>query len=274
QVDGLNIAAVPLGILRKSLAIIPQDPVLFSGTLRYNLDPFNEATNDQLNQILECLKSYHAITGGENLSMGQRQLVALARVLIRQPKILMLDEATASVDLETDAVIQKTINERILAGGRSTLLVIAHRLTTVVDSHKVLVMDKGTVGEFKSPKELLSNRSAPTKITTQITKLLHKSLNYCTNYTITVWQFSNYYTINVWQFSLAGSTSLPLRPVRPSPPCPTLLLTEAVRYLCVQHTRRTRLPYPTPKLLHDWHLSRVQQTITSAVRPSINRVTS
>lgn len=167
NIDGLNIAAVPLQSLRRSLAIIPQDPVLFSGTLRYNLDPFGAHETAELNQILEwtMLSSLGGLDkeiseGGDNLSMGQRQLVALARVLLRQPRILMLDEATASVDMETDAVIQRTINERILAGGRSTLLVIAHRLSTVVDSDRVLVMDAGAVAEYEDPKTLLANRSS------------------------------------------------------------------------------------------------------------------
>jgi len=97
---------------------------------------------------------------GENLSMGQRQLVALARVLLRKPRVLMLDEATASVDMETDAHIQNIIKERILTRGDSTLLVIAHRLSTIVDSSRVLVMEQGEVAEYSPPKALLSERSS------------------------------------------------------------------------------------------------------------------
>ena len=94
---------------------------------------------------------------GENLSMGQRQLVALARVLLRKPRVLMLDEATASVDMETDAHIQNVIKERILSHGQSTLLVIAHRLSTIVDSSRVLVMEQGQVAEYLPPAQLLGD---------------------------------------------------------------------------------------------------------------------
>jgi len=106
-----------------------------------------------------CLVYKEIVEGGENLSMGQRQLVALARVLLRKPRVLMLDEATASVDMETDAHIQNVIKDRILAQGESTLLVIAHRLSTVVDSSRVLVMEQGEAAEFSTPKELLSDKN-------------------------------------------------------------------------------------------------------------------
>lgn len=164
-IDGADIAGVPLKTLRAVLSIIPQDPVLFSGTLRYNLDPFNMYPDAELHDVLECAQlqdlgglDKEISESGENLSMGQRQLVALARVLLRKPRVLMLDEATASVDLETDAQIQKIIKERIFSQGESTLLVIAHRLSTVVDSSRVLVMEQGQAAEYSTPTALLSDK--------------------------------------------------------------------------------------------------------------------
>ena len=163
-IDGADIAGVPLKTLRSVLSIIPQDPVLFSGTLRYNLDPFHQYPDAEVRDVLKCAQledlgglDKDVTESGENLSMGQRQLVALARVLLRKPRVLMLDEATASVDMETDAQIQNIIKERILSQGQSTLLVIAHRLSTIVDSSRVLVMEQGQVGEFAPPRELLSD---------------------------------------------------------------------------------------------------------------------
>jgi len=164
-IDGADIAGVPLKTLRSVLSIIPQDPVLFSGTLRYNLDPFNQYPDAELQDVLKCAQlqdlgglDKEISESGENLSMGQRQLVALARVLLRKPRVLMLDEATASVDMETDAHIQNVIKERILTQGDSTLLVIAHRLSTIVDSSRVLVMEQGSAAEYSTPKELLSDK--------------------------------------------------------------------------------------------------------------------
>lgn len=153
--------------LRSRLTIIPQDPVLFSGNLRMNIDPFNVYTDDQVWSALEHahLKDYvkgtslgllHEIAeGGENLSIGQRQLVCLARALLRKTKVLILDEATAAIDLKTDDLIQTTIREQFK---ECTILTIAHRLNTIMDSDKVLVLDKGEVAEYESPQTLLNDR--------------------------------------------------------------------------------------------------------------------
>ncbi|CRL00438.1 CLUMA_CG013703, isoform B [Clunio marinus] len=168
-IDGENISKLGLHALRSRLTIIPQDPVLFSGTLRLNLDPFDTHTDDEIWRALEHahLKAFvkglaaginHEVTeGGENLSVGQRQLVCLARALLRKTKVLILDEATAAVDLETDDLIQKTIREEFK---ECTVLVIAHRLNTILDSDKVIVLDKGTISEFASPTTLLQNRQS------------------------------------------------------------------------------------------------------------------
>ncbi|XP_039950445.1 multidrug resistance-associated protein 1 isoform X2 [Bactrocera tryoni] len=165
-IDGVDIATLGLHMLRSRLTIIPQDPVLFSGTLRINLDPYEVKSDDELWKALELshLKTFiktlpaglnHEISeGGENLSVGQRQLVCLARALLRKTKVLVLDEATAAVDLETDDLIQKTIRSEFK---ECTVLTIAHRLNTIMDSDKVIVLDKGEVSEFASPAELLDN---------------------------------------------------------------------------------------------------------------------
>ncbi|XP_030238826.1 multidrug resistance-associated protein 1 isoform X11 [Drosophila navojoa] len=166
MIDGIDIATMGLHMLRSRLTIIPQDPVLFSGSLRSNLDPFEVKTDDEIWKALELshLKAFaksltaglnHEISeGGENLSVGQRQLVCLARALLRKTKVLVLDEATAAVDLETDDLIQKTIRSEFK---ECTVLTIAHRLNTIMDSDKVIVLDKGQITEFASPTELLGD---------------------------------------------------------------------------------------------------------------------
>uniref|UniRef100_A0A8B9BL29 ABC-type glutathione-S-conjugate transporter n=1 Tax=Anser brachyrhynchus TaxID=132585 RepID=A0A8B9BL29_9AVES len=166
-IDGVDIATIGLHDLRQNLTVIPQDPVLFTGTLRMNLDPFDQYTDEEVWKALELahLKAYvqdlperlqHVVSeGGENLSVGQRQLVCLARALLRKAKILILDEATAAVDLETDHLIQTTIRS---AFADCTVLTIAHRLHTIMDSNRVMVMQAGRIVEYDSPEELLQKQ--------------------------------------------------------------------------------------------------------------------
>ncbi|CAF0941211.1 unnamed protein product [Brachionus calyciflorus] len=166
-IDKINIKNIGLHDLRKRLTIIPQDPVLFSGTLRINLDPFEEYSDAQVWSALENahLKEFvkgldkqlefECSEGGENLSVGQRQLVCLARALLRKTKILILDEATASIDHNTDDLIQATIRNQFKD---CTVLTIAHRLNTIMDSNRIMVLDKGKIVEFDSPQNLLSNK--------------------------------------------------------------------------------------------------------------------
>uniref|UniRef100_A0A8K9WWA5 ABC-type glutathione-S-conjugate transporter n=1 Tax=Oncorhynchus mykiss TaxID=8022 RepID=A0A8K9WWA5_ONCMY len=166
-IDGINIAQIGLHELRSRITIIPQDPVLFSGSLRMNLDPFDGYSDEEVWRALELshLKSFvsglpdklnhECSEGGENLSLGQRQLVCLARALLRKTKILVLDEATAAVDLETDNLIQSTIRTQF---DDCTVLTIAHRLNTIMDYTRVIVMDRGLITEMDSPSNLISER--------------------------------------------------------------------------------------------------------------------
>lgn len=165
-IDGCNICNLGLNDLRKSLSIIPQMPILFSGTVRFNLDPFQEHNDADLWEALDRahLKAViqrnslgletEVAENGENFSVGQRQLLSLARALLRRSKVLVLDEATAAVDVGTDAVIQKTIREEFKS---CTMLVIAHRINTIIDCDRILVLDAGQVVEMDTPKQLLLN---------------------------------------------------------------------------------------------------------------------
>ncbi|KAI2474069.1 ATP binding cassette (ABC) protein subfamily C member, provisional [Diabrotica virgifera virgifera] len=165
-IDGVDTKKISLRSLRSKISIIPQEPVLFSGTLRKNLDPFDEYSDQVLWNALEEVELKHAVDelpaaldskmaeGGSNFSVGQRQLVCLARAIVRNNKILVLDEATANVDPHTDGLIQKTIRQKF---ANCTVLTIAHRLHTIMDCDKVLVMDAGKNVEFDHPHDLLQN---------------------------------------------------------------------------------------------------------------------
>ncbi|KAM0310141.1 hypothetical protein ACHAO8_008382 [Botrytis cinerea] len=199
MIDGIDISTLKLHDLRTRLSIIPQDPVLFSGTIRSNLDPFDEFSDQQLKEALQRVHlipsansspapeletpaesstaaSSSSITAtiteplnkentnvflnltspissaGANLSQGQKQLLCLARAILSRPKVLLLDEATSAVDMSTDTLIQRSIREEF---ANTTLLVVAHRLSTVADFDRILVMRDGVAAEFGSPRELL-----------------------------------------------------------------------------------------------------------------------
>eukprot|EP00095_Tigriopus_kingsejongensis_P011739 snap_masked-scaffold613_size124221-processed-gene-0.1 protein:Tk11739 transcript:snap_masked-scaffold613_size124221-processed-gene-0.1-mRNA-1 annotation:"abc transporter abcc1" len=164
--NGQDVSELGLHDLRNQITVIPQDPTLFTGTLRFNLDPIGLHSDSELwlalerahlgsyisalEQGLECTVQQN----GGNFSVGQRQLICLARALLRNAQILILDEATAAVDLETDALIQKTIREDF---HHCTVLTIAHRLNTIVDSDRILVLEDGRVAEIDSPQKLQAN---------------------------------------------------------------------------------------------------------------------
>ncbi|XP_059666526.1 ABC transporter C family member 3-like isoform X2 [Cornus florida] len=168
-IDGINISSIGLHDLRSRLSIIPQEPTMFEGTVRNNLDPLEEYTDEQIWEALDKCQlgdeirkkegklESSVVENGENWSMGQRQLVCLGRVLLKKSKILVLDEATASVDTATDNLIQQTIRQHF---NDSTVLTIAHRITSVIDSDMVLVLDHGLVEEYDSPTKLLENKSS------------------------------------------------------------------------------------------------------------------
>uniref|UniRef100_A0A453EBB7 ABC transporter C family member 13 n=1 Tax=Aegilops tauschii subsp. strangulata TaxID=200361 RepID=A0A453EBB7_AEGTS len=168
-VDGVDICTIGLHDLRSRLSIIPQDPTMFEGTVRSNLDPLNEYNDNQIWEALdncqlgdevrkkELKLDSPVIENGENWSVGQRQLVCLGRVILKRTKILVLDEATASVDTATDNMIQKTLRENF---SEATVITIAHRITSVLDSDMVLLLDNGVAVERDTPAKLLENKSS------------------------------------------------------------------------------------------------------------------
>ena len=155
-IDGKSAKATPLAAWRSALAMVQQDPQLFSGTLRHNVDPTRRASDDEVKNALATSSLGHlgldsnVDEGGANLSAGEKQLVQLARVLLCRPKILVLDEATSSLDRRTDEIVQKAVRDI----ADVTVITIAHRLETLLDYDKVLVLDKGQVAEFGAPGEL------------------------------------------------------------------------------------------------------------------------
>jgi len=165
-IDGIDSKSIGLHELRSKISIIPQDPVLFSGTMRKNLDPFSDYPEEKLWAVLEAVNLKNTVSeltggldsvmteGGANFSVGQRQLVCMARAILKRNRILVLDEATANVDQKTDALIQMTIREKFK---NCTVLTIAHRLDTIMDSDRIMLLDAGHLTEFDEPALLLEN---------------------------------------------------------------------------------------------------------------------
>ncbi|XP_016893938.1 multidrug resistance-associated protein 4-like isoform X2 [Cynoglossus semilaevis] len=165
-IDGVLISDIGLHDLRQKITIIPQDPMLFSGSMRKNLDPFDQHTDEELWDVLEEVQLKPVVEelhgkmdtvlseSGSNFSVGQRQLVCLARALLRKNRILIIDEATANVDLRTDELIQKTIRDKFKD---CTVLTIAHRLNTIIDSDRILVLDAGRIQACDAPHVLLQD---------------------------------------------------------------------------------------------------------------------
>ncbi|KDO21874.1 hypothetical protein SPRG_12376 [Saprolegnia parasitica CBS 223.65] len=159
--DGVDLGHVPVTTLRSRLTIIPQDPVLFSGSIRFNLDPSSALSDDEVWRVLKRVHLANAIGSldnqvaerGSNFSVGQRQLLCIARALLRKTKVVVLDEATANIDLESDKRIQATIKECFVS---VTMLIIAHRLHTIIDADRILVLDAGRVIEYDTPTALLT----------------------------------------------------------------------------------------------------------------------
>ena len=165
-IDNVNCRDIGLHELRSKMSIIPQEPVAFIGSLRKNLDPFDDRNDEEIWSALEKVQlknvvnempgklEYQLSEGGGNLSVGQRQLICLARALLRRNKILVLDEATANVDHHTDSLIQQTIRNNF---DDCTVITIAHRLNTIIDSDRILVLDAGRVAQFDTPNNLLQD---------------------------------------------------------------------------------------------------------------------
>ncbi|KAK7751482.1 ATP-binding cassette glutathione S-conjugate transporter ycf1 [Diatrype stigma] len=168
SIDGLNTSSIGLLDLRRRLAIIPQDAALFEGTIRDNLDPGHVHDDTEIWSVLEHarLKDHVASMeggleakineAGSNLSAGQRQLISLARAMLTPSNILVLDEATAAVDVETDRMLQTTLRSELFA--HRTIITVAHRLNTILDSDRIVVLDKGEVVEFDTPQSLIKKR--------------------------------------------------------------------------------------------------------------------
>ena len=169
-IDGVDVLNLSLKDLRSKLCVIPQEPLLFSGSFRRNLDPFSEESDSSLWQVLHEVHLAEVVNdmaeglntqmseGGTNLSVGQRQLVCLARAILSKAVILVLDEATASVDPETDALIQETIRAKF---ANCTVLTIAHRLHTIMDSDRIMVLSEGQLVQFGHPAHLLADQAGP-----------------------------------------------------------------------------------------------------------------
>ncbi|TFJ94982.1 Delta-aminolevulinic acid dehydratase [Platysternon megacephalum] len=168
-VDGIDISKIGLHDLRSRFGVIPQDPTLFNGTVRYNLDPLSQHTDNQIWEVLEKCQLKEAVEekdkgldslvleDGSNWSMGQRQLFCLGRALLRKSKILVLDEATASIDNATDMILQKTIRTEF---ADCTVITVAHRIPTVMDCTMVLAISDGKLVEYDEPMKLMKKEGS------------------------------------------------------------------------------------------------------------------
>jgi len=169
--DGIPTKSINLEVLRSNITIIPQTPELLSGTLRQNLDPFEQHDDATLNDALRSAGLFSLqeeaearltldskiAGGGGNLSVGQRQIIALVRAMVRGSKLLILDEATSAIDYKTDTAIQRSLRNQL--GSDVTVITVAHRLQTIMDADKIMVLDNGHIVEFDSPKVLLKEEN-------------------------------------------------------------------------------------------------------------------
>jgi len=169
-VDGINLQTLNVQAARRIFSVITQDPILFSGSLRRNLDPFDNYTDYELWNALDEVQlkqwvrdqlpgqlQYKLLESGSNLSVGQRQLICLVRVLLEKKKIVILDEATANVDFKMDRLIHEMILSKFKD---TTIIIIAHRLENIVDCDRIMVLDQGRVVEFDKPSALLNKRGS------------------------------------------------------------------------------------------------------------------
>ena len=168
-IDGIDIGIIGLKKLRRNLTIIPQDSTVMNGTLRYNIDPIKIFSDEEIKNVLNKIGFNYIIDNnpngldqiisenGNNLSIGEKQLICITRAILRKSKIIIMDEATASIDYKTEEIIQHAINELLK---NSTVITIAHRIKTILNSDKIIVLENGNVVEYDSPKKLLSNKNS------------------------------------------------------------------------------------------------------------------
>jgi ABC-type multidrug transport system fused ATPase/permease subunit len=163
----VDISTLGLDKLRKNITIIPQDPTLMEGTLRFNIDPLNLSSDSDIIGVMSKISFDYIINnnplglnqiiaeGGSNLSVGEKQLICITRAILRKSKIIVMDEATASIDYQTEEIIQKAINELLKT---STIITIAHRIKTIINYDRILILDKGNIVDFDNPQKLLQNK--------------------------------------------------------------------------------------------------------------------
>ena len=168
-IDGIDISTLGLDILRHNLTIIPQDPALMEGSLRYNIDPLEKSEDEEIIKVMQKIGFDYIIKrdkeglnqeiaeGGSNLSVGEKQLICITRAILRKSKIIIMDEATASIDYKTEEIIQKAVSE-ILTG--STFITIAHRIKTILNYDRILTLDNGKIVDFDTPKNLLNDKKS------------------------------------------------------------------------------------------------------------------
>ena len=168
-IDGIDISTLGLEILRHNLTIIPQDPALMEGSLRYNIDPLEKSEDNEIIKVMQKIGFDYIIKrdknglnqeiseGGSNLSVGEKQLICITRAILRKSKIIIMDEATASIDYKTEEIIQKAVNE-ILKD--STFITIAHRIKTILNYDRILTLDNGKIVDYDTPKNLLNDKKS------------------------------------------------------------------------------------------------------------------
>ena len=168
-IDDVDISTIGLDILRSSLTIIPQDPALMEGTLRYNIDPLNKYNDSDIKEVMRMIgfdyildKSPDGISqivteGGANLSVGEKQLICITRAILRKSKIIIMDEATASIDYQTEEIIQRAIGELLKD---STIITIAHRIKTIINYDRIMTLENGEIVNFDTPQNLLKDKNS------------------------------------------------------------------------------------------------------------------
>ena len=164
-IDNIDISQLDLLTLRQNISIIPQEPTLIEGSLRYNIDPYNNFKDEEINTLINELNLNNFMKGknleykieenGNNLSVGERQLICIIRALLRKNKIIIMDEATSSIDYKTENIIQNAIDK---AMNNCTVITIAHRIKTVINYNRIMVISNGQIIEFDTPENLLSKK--------------------------------------------------------------------------------------------------------------------